>query len=477
MADLCLIHASEDKETASVLVALLRTHWDVWWDGDIPQGEWDDRVLAAIEQSKGVVALITKASEQKPILKDELRYAYKKKIPIFPFVIEQAEMPLGLGALDRTDAFNWKAEENHDGFKELVQKIGKQLDDVALKRKKSLIINGKDIRLPVFMYSLSSFETQISPKDGLQLFSVLKQPRAILISAYDAWNHQKDKKFLSMIKTVSRSGCAVFLDSGNYESDRKNDRKTKNNPDGWDPSKFIEIAKKISPDAAFGFDNPRPKEDKDKTVNRIVKETLRDQKELGQVNFPIFPIVHVPKNRMGVNQAGFAPELVCKIVEELDPVMIAIPERELGDGITERIKTVRNIRLSLNKLGKYYPLHLLGAGNILSVIALAVAGADSFDGLEWCRTAGEWDSATLHHFHQFDFFAADYVGRIVDPSIRHLVENPSTAFPARVACMNIEIYNYWITLLQDIIFSGQVEPWIQSVLPRKGRHICEALKG
>lgn len=476
MADLCLIHASEDKEISKVLVALLRNYWDVWWDGDIIQGQWEKEVLAAIEQSKGIVALLTKAAEQKPIFNDELQHAFNKKIPIFPFVIEQAEMPVGLRKFNRTDAFNWKGEENHDGFKELVKKIGKQLDGVVLKRKKSLLINGKDIKLPLFMYSLSSFETQISPKDGLQLFSLLKQPSAILISAYDAWNHKKDKIFLSMIRNVSRSECAVFLDSGNYESYRKNDRKSKRNPEGWETSKFIEIAKKISPDAAFGFDNPLSTKDINETVQRIVKGTRLDQKKIGLNNFPVLPIVHVPK-KSGVNQSELAPKLVMETAKELDPLMIAIPERELGDGLIERAKTVRKIRASLNMLEKYYPLHLLGAGNILSIIILAAAGADSFDGLEWCRTAGDWDTGMLHHFHQFDFFAGDSIGRTVDPLVRSLVSNPATSFPAKVTCMNIEMYNYWIATLQKMIFSGTVEQWINSVFIHKNRYIYEALQG
>lgn len=43
--------------------------------------------------------------------------------------------------------------------------------------------------------------------------------------------------------------------------------------------------------------------------------------------------------------------------------MIAVPERELGDGIVARARAVHEIRRSLDSLGFYQPLHLLGCGN------------------------------------------------------------------------------------------------------------------
>ena len=52
----------------------------------------------------------------------------------------------------------------------------------------------------------------------------------------------------------------------------------------------------------------------------------------------------------------------------------------------------------------YCPLHLLGTGNPLSIIAYAMAGADSFDGLEWCQTVVDHETGKLFHFQQWDLF-------------------------------------------------------------------------
>ena len=477
MSDLCVVHASEDEAVSSQLVTLLKQHWDVWSDADIAEGEWDKHVRAAIEQSKGVVALLSQEAAQKPIFKDEVRYAQKLNKFIFPFAIETAEMPLGLGSINRTDAFGWHGEENHRGYKALLKKIRQAMGAQGPQRRRALVINGKEIPLPYFVFSVSSFETQISPKDGLQLFTVLKQPRAALISAYDAWTHRKDRRFIKMARDLLLSPCTVFLDSGNYEADRKQDQKTRKNKKGWTHQKYVEVARALSPDIAFGFDNPRPKWARDAAAKKIIAATKSDQKAIRPLSFPICPIVHVPNKREGdqLTLTDAASRIILEVARELDPIMIAIPERELGNGIVERVKVVREIRRRLNTLGKYYPLHLLGTGNPLSMIALSAAGADSYDGLEWCRTSGDWDTRGLFHFQHFDLFVDRYLGRIENLSVRNLIEGKNVPYPAKVACLNIEMFNDWMEDLRAMVHSGQVERWMKTVLPYANKRLYEAL--
>jgi len=83
---------------------------------------------------------------------------------------------------------------------------------------------------------------------------------------------------------------------------------------------------------------------------------------------------------------------------------IAVPERELGEGICKKADTVIKIREKLNTIGRYQPIHILGTGNPLSILILAAAGADLFDGLEWCRTVADRDTGFLFHHQQFEFF-------------------------------------------------------------------------
>ncbi|WP_182212931.1 hypothetical protein [Stenotrophomonas acidaminiphila] len=62
------------------------------------------------------------------------------------------------------------------------------------------------------------------------------------------------------------------------------------------------------------------------------------------------------------------------------------------------------LRKALDDNGRYVGLHLLGTGNPISIALYAWAGADSFDGLEWCQTVVDHDTGLLFHLSQSDFF-------------------------------------------------------------------------
>jgi hypothetical protein len=185
------------------------------------------------------------------------------------------------------------------------------------------------------------------------------------------------------------------------------------------------------------------------------------------------PIVHFPKEYNG-SLANCAAQIVSVVASELDPVMLAIPERELGDGLLERVKTVRDIRETLNALGKYYPLHLLGTGNPISMIALAAAGADSFDGLEWCRTVADYDKGFLFHFQQFPFFSQTRLHQIQDPRIRRHIEDDSVTYSAKTLMFNIDFFKDWTRTMQSMIHTDQTEILLKMV-PNIGSEIFREL--
>jgi queuine/archaeosine tRNA-ribosyltransferase len=136
-----------------------------------------------------------------------------------------------------------------------------------------------------------------------------------------------------------------------------------------------------------------------------------------------------------------APELFARVSQALRTDFIAIPERELGSGITNRVKTVRAIRTGLNELGHYQAIHLLGTGNPLSVAIFAAAGADSFDGLEWCRTVADHESATLFHF-------------------------PGLSYNAKVAFHNLEFFRFWTVDVQRHTAADNLASVLRAFLPR-----------
>lgn len=482
MADITVVYLSEDEETVGRLVDILRARWNSWWAKDIAVGDWEDAVRTEIDNSSALVPVLSNHAkgDRRAILKDEIAYARSKEKFIFPFVIGGADVPFGLGGLNHTKALDWSGDPRHPGCQELLKKIASKISptragsESALKRPESMTVRGKSLRLPAFAFSLSSHETQVKPKDGMQLMELL-QPNACLLSAYDQWKHyRRDSAFHKRVKSVRQTPCVVYLDSGNYEAYRKADRYSKKNPTGWQRDHFLEAARRLPADLVFSFDNVGVDGTLQSVVRRIVSDFQRDERSLTKCDFDLCPIVHLPQSKRGTRPTD-APQMLSQIAVELSPVMLAIPERELGDGLLERVRTVKAIRKELNSLGRYYPLHLLGTGNPLSMIALAAAGADSFDGLEWCRTMSDYENGYLFHFQHFEFFGAACLSRVKDPRVRAILEDGKAPYSVKVSCFNIESFNDWTKTMQDMIHAGHEEHLLK-MIPNIGPVIYSELK-
>ena len=478
MADICVIYASEDEDVVENLVNLLRNDWDVWWARDISYGPFEEHIRNAIKDAKAVLPVISGYISSKPIFQDELDIARKQNKPVFPFLISDVDMPLGHGRMNRTDAFGWNGDDGHKGFKQVREKISKVVSpskssNGELLRPNQVIIRGKTLKLPSFVFSLSSHETQIGPQDGINLFRAF-MPATGLVSAYDAWDLiSKKKPFIGSVKQLMKTNHVLFLDSGNYEASRKNDRKSPENASGWSVEKYREVAATISPDIAFSFDHTKPTGKVDQVVKSIVRSFRDDENAIVRRDFPLCPIVHLPQGEVRTI-AERAAHLIAAVAGELDPIMIAIPERELGDGLRERFVTVLQMRKALNALGKYYPLHLLGTGNPITMRALAVAGADSFDGLEWCRTVADYDNGRLHHFQHLDLFQDIYLLRLQQKT-KDAIENPKVEYNGKVGAYNLDFFSDWAKTTQDMIHTGQGEYLLKLAVPNIGATLCKEL--
>lgn len=480
MSEICVIYLSEDEAVVGQLVTLLKKHWDVWWAHDIAHGDWEEAVRNEIGKSKAVVSVLSQHAKgkRKTIIKDEMRYAEKEGKKIFPLLIGPADVPFGFGDLNHTEAHGWNGEEDDSGYQQLKSKIaatigGGRNSQNGLARPQELIVRGKTLRLPAFVFSLSSHETQVTPTEGAPLLHYLESG-AMLISAYDAWKCKRDSILNSSIKKLRNSTDVLFLDSGNYEANRKNDiYAEKKRPHGWKKEYYWKTVARLSPDLAFSFDTVNPKGEPERIAARIAANFRADERALQKRDYILCPIIHLPKEYKG-SLAKCAAQIVSSVARKLEPVMLAIPERELGDGLLERAKTVRDIRKALDALGKYYPLHLLGTGNPISMIALAAAGADSFDGLEWCRTVADYDKGFLFHFQQFPFFSQTRLHQIQDLRIRFHLEDEKTTYCAKTLMFNIDFFKDWTRTMQSMIHTGQTEILLKMV-PNIGSEIFREL--
>jgi len=259
---------------------------------------------------------------------------------------------------------------------------------MSLKRPHEITLDRHIIPIPCYFPSISSIKTNLSPLDYLQVLYAVGYP-LFLISAYDIYQSppEDQEKIHSLLRTAKNKGGIILLDSGNYESFWNRDN-------SWNIDRYRNILKLSNHTIAFAYDFQNPSLSPHDIVSIITNQVHEDRKYSS--NGLVVPIIHGIKNNLA--------EMIYDVAIKTDPVIVAVPERILGDGIIERAKTVLEIRQKMNDSGHYYLLHLLGTGNPRSILLYAICGADSFDGLEWCQTTVDHNTGLLYHFQQRELF-------------------------------------------------------------------------
>ena len=257
------------------------------------------------------------------------------------------------------------------------------LNENNKSRIRYIPLRGKALRLPLYFPSISSVKTGLSPFDYFLILKTLKQPY-FLVSAYDIDRSFQKIQFIELLKSNQKdNGPIILMDSGNYESYWLRDK-------NWEKINFNHILKQDVCDIAFSYDNQFPPDNIVENVAGIAESKMESQNLTHGTT--IVPIVHCLKDDLN--------ETVLKLYDQTNFTMVSIPERILGNGILERIATITKLRKELNKLDNYPFIHLLGTGNPLSLLLYSLAGADSFDGLEWCQTVVNSKTKLLYHFQQ-----------------------------------------------------------------------------
>jgi len=322
---------------------------------------------------------------------------------------------------------------------------------MTVMRKYALGLAGTTVQLPCFFPSVSSVKTNLLPVDYIEFLASIAHP-LYLVSAYDIASScpEHQQRIHYAIKQSRSKGSAVLLDSGNYEGFWKG-------AIDWREERFHAISSAYEHDIGFCYDNQEPLNTADAISEEVVRGVLLDQEHsLGT----IIPIVH--------GHTDVLPAAVQKVAEQLCPILLAVPERALGEGIAERTRSVRRIRIALDSLGFYCPLHLLGTGNPISIIAYTMAGADSFDGLEWCQTVVDHETALLFHFQQWDF-------------VRKQTEwgsNGTLPYIQSALMHNLEFYVTFMRRLQEAAQLSSLDDILASFLQgARGEIIRNAIKG
>lgn len=436
MADICIIYARADAASIPpALEAALKTEWSVWWDEHLNSGDFR---LGITEQIRACDVLIpvwsTEATENRH-MHDELSIARKAGVEILPVRIHAADAPMGYGALQTTEILGWAGEPERAEIVALQNRVRLTLEARRPDTRPRRMLMNATVELPAFFFSVSSHETRLEPAAALRALDMFGV-ETILASAYDT-GPTAPKGVIKHLENRRKRGATILLDSGNYEKARREDA-------NWTFEKFKTALKGTPHDLAFAFDALNPTGDIDKVARASVRAAQRTAKLTAA---PVIPIVHLPRLKDGGYRTDMAGPVMRQVAQTLSPPLLAIPERELGSGVFERTRTMAAVRSALKGLGRYQAVHVLGAGNPVSLALLSAAGADSFDGLEWCRYAFDSEHARLHHFQLFELFK--YQAEVAEsPVAASAAVDDAVSYTTKAVMHNLDFYHTWLRELR-----------------------------
>lgn len=454
MADICIFYSEPDKGKVKALSSILQgLGWSVWWDKDIKSGRWASEIERNINLARCVIPIWNShAAKEGSITFTEADKSRELKKPMITLVSEDIKPPIPFNAEQVTaDITKWNSHADAACILKIVESVESVLGIAPQKwkneRPNKINLMGKQIKLPCFVKSLSSHETQLDPEAGLTVLSLFPNVDALLVSAYDMYlaktgkkkkQQESYKRMHKLLKKLDERGTLILLDSGNYEKSRKNDKT-------WNKKKYESVLKSTPYTYAFCYDNLTPKLDIKENVKDVIARIEGEHEDF------LIPVLHAPKDKFGERKHDLLPEIFLEYASIKHSPFIAVPERELGSGICKKAETITKIREKLRDLGRYQPIHILGTGNPLSLLFLAAAGADLFDGLEWCRTVADGYTGFLFHHQHLDLFQDQAIKMSRYPMIKDFLQKDDVSLTLKMALHNLGFFEGWMEELQGRI--------------------------
>lgn len=144
MADIFLSYSSADRPAAKGLAeALEKLGFDVWWDREIPLGRPYNEVIAEeVQKARCVLVLWSPRSKQSHWVYEEAVKGRDRGV-LIPALIERTDLPMGFSLLQAADLTDWEQEENHPGYRKLVDDIRALLGRPPAERPSSTAATGR----------------------------------------------------------------------------------------------------------------------------------------------------------------------------------------------------------------------------------------------------------------------------------------------------------------------------------------------
>jgi hypothetical protein len=223
-------------------------------------------------------------------------------------------------------------------------------------------------------YSYSSALSPVEFKDILNIYS--KYTPNILLSLYDINYYLKEEG--PFMRKILSEKQAIFFDSGIYEVESYN--RFNINSHEWGISEYYETLWRVLGEINLN---------KNIYISNYDNRTLNLSEQLDE-SIKTFTDIEKDFSSLGIDYvftlhgnpieiAGLLKARKSDITERFDNFVIAVPEKELGNNILEKIKNLRYLLL-LN-----FPIHLLGCLDPKFLIIFSIMGVGYFDGLNWLK--------------------------------------------------------------------------------------------
>lgn len=314
---------------------------------------------------------------------------------------------------------------------------------VGFSKIYQLQINNKNLVLPTYFPAISSAEARFMLEPLLKAIIAAGYPR-LLISAYDlALLSSNRHKSVNRILTDYAKNNFIFLDSGTFESYWFNDKK-------WSFSNYKNEITKINSDLYTSFDTVPSIEQSYESVKKDTITNIKKSNNLRKNNLCLY-VCH------GQNTRDLIKLVKYVIDSNFKPEFIAIPERDCGKTIEDKIVTIQKIRKILDQHNSKIILHLLGLGNPLTMTLLTFSGANSFDSVDWSR----WiiDRKTLQ-FTDFSNLS------LLDCSCKACTTS-GIEYSVKAIFHNLLFYQDFISELQEVIIRKEEIQFLKDHFDKK----------
>ncbi len=178
MARICVFHDRNDLQVARTTSDAVRSIGHDSWMANSDSGEdWRKEVSQALHQPDCLAAIViwSKAASGNEIVIDEAEEAKRARRPLLFILCADVELPLGFRNRPRL-LLNDSGAYGEKTISDIGEKLARVLESAGQQSRRLIEIElgGKKLKTPAFIFSVSSFETQISLARTLELLKLLR---------------------------------------------------------------------------------------------------------------------------------------------------------------------------------------------------------------------------------------------------------------------------------------------------------------